>query len=128
MRKFLFLLVTFFPIILHAEYVYLFDSTDGKHIYADPSSVRSVDNYGLTNDKEITLWVKLKQISKTKIPETQVQYLINCSTEEFGIVQSISYNKNGNPIKSWSREIFGTPRKNAPPNSIGNGIIKFACS
>lgn len=89
--------------------------------------------YGNENGKFIECWVK--SISKKSIVVDKKTYtntyqmtkqLINCYNSQFKILEIVTYNKNGVPIKTSKFDEY-SEFMNAIPESTGGQIVEGIC-
>ena len=132
MKKIALLLFMLFAFVMKAqETVLLGELTEDKtKIYIYPKTVIESERPGY-----ITVWFLSEYSVPQKLPnnkyytKTKNQFLINCKYKKMGLIASVAYTKNDVHVES-SKVIdeYLVEEEAAPPSSVGESMIKAACT
>ena len=98
--------------------------------YIYPKTVRESERPGY-----ITAWFLVefstpqKRLNNKYYMKTKDQVLINCKYKKMGLITSVAYTKNDVHVESAKViDEYLVEEEAAPPSSVGEGLIKVACT
>lgn len=131
-RKFslMFLCVAFSHSAKAADWKILDITKNGGVVFVDVGSVRELPPISIKRPFSIrVLWVKMDFSRDKSTPYRQVvqMHRFNCTDETGMISSSVAYAANGNVANSFSDEDYDFNYKPMTPDTIGYGMMEYAC-
>ena len=132
MKKTALLLFMLFAFGIKAqETFYIGESTKDKYkLYIYPKTVIESERPGY-----ITAWFLFEHSTPQKTfngkyyTKTKAQSLISCKYNKFGVMYVVVYSKNDDIVyRTKSVDEYLVEEEAAPPSSVGEGLIKVACT